>query len=72
MTENIGKTDRIVRVAVGLLLIAFAMPLGFPDTGWNWIGWIGLIPLMTAFFGICPAYSVLGISTADKAESLMR
>ena len=71
MTENIGKTDRIVRVVVGLLLVAFAMPLGFPETGWNWLGWIGLIPLMTAFFGICPAYTALGISTADGAEGLM-
>jgi hypothetical protein len=68
MTENVGQTDRIVRAVVGLLLIAFALPIGFPETGWNWVGWIGLIPLLTAFFGICPAYSVLGISTCPLTE----
>jgi hypothetical protein len=48
---------------VGLALIAFALRLGFPDTGWNWIGWIGVVPLTTALIGNCPAYSVFGFST---------
>jgi len=63
MTTNIGVIDRIIRAAVGCALIAIAIPLGFPDIGWNWIGWIGVIPLMTAVAGFCPGYAVLGIST---------
>ena len=63
MSKNIGNIDRIVRIVTGLLLIAYAIPLGFPNTGWNWVGWIGVIPIITAFSGTCPAYSVLGIST---------
>jgi hypothetical protein len=73
MSTNIGNIDRIVRVVIGLLLIAYAIPLGFSSTGWNWVGWIGVIPIVTAFVGTCPAYSVLGASTCavGTRKSLM-
>jgi len=32
-------------------LIAAAIPLNFRTAGWNWIGWIGVIPLTTAVAG---------------------
>lgn len=63
MNANVGMIDRVVRVVVGLLLIAYAIPIGFPSTGWNWVGWIGVVPLLTAFVGYCPAYTLLGVST---------
>jgi hypothetical protein len=63
LTRNIGSIDRILRIIVGLALIAFAIPIGFPVTGWNWVGWIGVVPLVTALLGNCPAYSILGISS---------
>ena len=67
MTANVGMIDRIVRIAFGVLLIAFAIPVGFPQTGWNWVGWIGVIPIATALIGNCPAYSIFGISTCRQA-----
>jgi hypothetical protein len=63
MSENVGSIDRALRIVIGALLICFAIPLGFPNTGWNWIGWIGVMPILTAIFGTCPAYSVIGFST---------
>ena len=63
MNTNVGTFDRIARIIVGLLLIAFALGVGFPKTGWNWIGWIGVVPILTAVFGVCPLYSLLGLST---------
>jgi hypothetical protein len=70
MNANIGTIDRIVRIAIGVLLIAYAIPIGFPNTGWSWIGWIGVIPILTAIFGVCPAYSLIGLSTCTpKAAS---
>ena len=63
MLKNVGLTDRFLRIVVGLLLIAFAIPVGFPVTGWNWVGWIGVVPLLTGLFGTCPAYGLLGVNT---------
>ena len=63
MSRNVGTIDRILRIIIGVVLIAYAIPVGFPTTGWNWVGWIGVIPILTALFGVCPAYSILGLST---------
>ena len=69
MTKNVGTIDRIFRVIVGIVLIAYAVPVWFPVTGWNWVGWIGVIPLATAAFGICPLYGVLGISSCPRSKA---
>ncbi len=66
MSRNVGGLDRFVRVVLGLVLIAYAIPIGFPHTGWNAVGWIGVIPLVTAFIGSCPLYSLIGISTCPR------
>jgi hypothetical protein len=65
MTPNVGTIDRIARVALGLALIAFALGYIYPATGWNWVGWFGAVPLLTAFVGYCPAYSLFGIKTCS-------
>lgn len=63
MTMNIGTLDQIVRIFVGLGLLAFAFRDGWPITGTNWLGLLGLVPLLTAFFGFCPLYALFGISS---------
>ena len=65
MQKNVGSIDRVLRIIIGIVLIAYAIPLGFPATGWNWVGWIGVIPLATAIFGTCPLYSILGVSSCS-------
>jgi hypothetical protein len=66
MTKNIGAVDRAARVVIGLALLAYALKLGMPETGWNFVGWLGLIPLVTALAGVCPLYSVIGLSTCPR------
>jgi uncharacterized membrane protein YfcA len=58
MKVNTGKVDRVVRVAVGLGLIA-AAATGFVGM---W-GYIGVVPVLTGLMSNCPAYSLLGINT---------
>jgi hypothetical protein len=69
MATNIGTIDRILRVIIGIVLIAYAIPVWFPATGWNRVGWIGVIPLATAAFGNCPLYSMLGLSTCPRSKA---
>jgi hypothetical protein len=66
MTKNVGAVDRAARIVIGLALLAYALKLGLPETGWNWTGWFGLIPLITALAGVCPLYSVIGLSTCSR------
>jgi hypothetical protein len=63
MPINVGTADRIIRTIIGLGLLAFAIGLIFPNTGWNWVGWIGIVPILTAIFRTCPLYSAIGVST---------
>jgi hypothetical protein len=65
MNRNISTTDRILRIVVGALLLSLVF-VG-PQSA---LGYIGLIPLVTAFIGFCPAYRLLGICTLkDQAQS---
>ncbi len=61
MNPNIGNTDRIIRIVAGLGLLSLVF-VG-PQTMW---GLVGLVPLATAFIRFCPAYTLLGVSTAGK------
>lgn len=60
MEKNVGSIDRIARIVLGIVLIALVF-VG-PQTPW---GWIGLVPLLTALVGRCPAYRLLGIRTCS-------
>jgi ABC-type polysaccharide/polyol phosphate export permease len=58
---NVGTLDRVLRAIVGVVLIALVF-VG-PETPW---GWIGVIPLLTAVVGFCPAYRLLGLRTCKR------
>ena len=66
MIKNVGTLDRLLRFIVGLVLIAYALPIGFHHTGWNWVGWVGVVPLLTALVGSCPLYSLIGVKTCSS------
>ena len=57
MKSNVGGIDKILRILVGIALIAWAL-LGGPI----W-AWIGIVPLATGLMGWCAFYPLLGINT---------
>lgn len=65
MIMNMGSIDRIVRVVVGLALLSLLFVL---DGGARWFGLIGVVPILTAAIGWCPAYLPFGISTCPRRE----
>ncbi len=61
MVKNVGGIDRILRIVIGLALIA-----GFflnPDGQYRWLYLIGIVPLLTGIFQSCLLYRLLGINT---------
>lgn len=63
MPINVGTIDRALRAIVGLVLIALVF-VG-PQTAW---GWIGLVPLLTAVIGFCPAYTLFGVKSCSVKQ----
>jgi hypothetical protein len=57
MLKNIGSADRVVRVVVGLAVIAVGLYTK------SWWGAVGVPLLLTAAIGWCPAYLPFGITT---------
>ena len=64
MKVNESVFDRGLRVVAGLILIGLAATgtVGF------W-GYIGIVPLVTGAVGMCPIYSLLGISTCPAPRA---
>jgi len=57
LKKNVGTVDKILRIVIGLALLAGAMA---GSGAWMWIG---LIPLFTGLLGTCPLYTVFGFRT---------
>lgn len=72
--RNVGILDRIVRVALGIVLL---------PTGLFWLGGLqgtvlglvitgfGLLPLITGLTGFCPLYIPFGINTLEKEQEFI-
>ncbi|MDE2383122.1 MAG: DUF2892 domain-containing protein [Alphaproteobacteria bacterium] len=60
MNANVGSLDRVVRVVLGLALVAWAI---WGTDAWHMVGWAGLILIATAAISWCPIYRVIGAST---------
>lgn len=62
---NEGKTDRTIRVVLGVFLLGLAL---FSLTGiaQTTAVIVGVIALITGTVGFCGLYKILGISTLEK------
>lgn len=60
MKENVGSIDRVIRIVLGLALLALIFIL---EGDIRWVGLIGIVMLATAAMKSCPIYSLLGMST---------
>ena len=62
MKSNVGSIDRILRIIIGLAV------LGAGYAFKSWWGLVGLLPLLTATFRLCPAYLPFGLSTCSRSD----
>lgn len=58
MKQNIGDTDKIIRLLVGLVIVGLGIYFK------SWLGIIGIVPIITALLNYCPGYHLLGRSTS--------
>lgn len=66
LKNNVGGIDRILRIVVGLALLA-----GFflnAEAIYRWAYLIGVVPLLTGLMGSCPAYSIFGLNTCPMKK----
>jgi hypothetical protein len=57
MKANVGKADKVIRIVLGVAMMAAGIYFK------SWWGAIGLIPIITASISWCPLYAPLGIKT---------
>jgi hypothetical protein len=62
MKCNIGPVDRLIRLIIGLVIVALGIVFE------SWWGLIGVVLLATVIFKWCPLYVPLKISTMKKEK----
>jgi hypothetical protein len=62
--RNEANWERILRTLVGAILLSLTF-IG-PQTWW---GLLGIIPLVTGSTGVCPLYTILGVSTCPSKNA---
>lgn len=60
MKTNVGLLDRIIRIVLGLAILGAGLYFK------SWLGLLGLVPIIVAVIGACPAYMPFGLSTCKR------
>jgi hypothetical protein len=63
MKQNIGGTDRILRIVLAVLLTVGAWMAGFGSIGGIILLVLAVVMLVTSAISICPLYLPFGFST---------
>jgi len=68
MDRNVGDTDKIIRIIVGVALIALGL-IGLGASGLGILAMlIGAVLVVTGAINFCPLFKVLGINS-HKADA---
>ena len=65
MMHNVcSRTEKIIRVIIGVALFG----LFFLEGGWAYLGFLGVVPILTVIAGYCPISHLLGVNTCSMKE----
>ncbi len=65
---NVGSTDRMIRIILGIVLLAVWFLA--PGYGLRWVPLVlGIVALATGALSTCPLYSLLGINTCSTKKA---
>lgn len=62
MKQNVGKTDKYIRIVLGTIILAIGIFFQ------SWWGLIGIVLILTALVSWCPVYVPFGISTCETSK----
>jgi len=62
MKCNVGKTDKMFRIILGVIIILAGV------YSQSWWGAVGVVPIVTGFIRWCPAYLPFGFSTCGDEK----
>lgn len=62
MKKNVGSADKILRYVLGVVIIAAGIYFK------SWWGVVGIVPIVTATVGFCPAYLPFGLNTCKTVK----
>ena len=57
MKKNVGTADKFLRLLLGAVIIVAGVYFK------SWWGAVAVIPIVTAFTGLCPLYKLFNINT---------
>lgn len=63
MICNVGKTDKMIRFAIGGAIGIWGILTQ------NWLGLVAIIPIGTAVLGFCPLYMPVNFSSCKTDDS---
>ncbi|MGO4904154.1 YgaP family membrane protein [Flavobacterium sp. W20_MBD1_R3] len=66
MKKNMGSTDKIIRIAIAILIAILYFTNIISGTLALVLGAFAVIFIITSFVSFCPLYSPFGISTRKK------
>ncbi len=61
MKRNVGKTDKVIRIILGVVIGAAGLYFN------SWWGLVGIVPVFTALINWCPLYFPFGIRTCKNS-----
>lgn len=64
MTCNIGKTDRMIRFLLAVVIAGAGLYFQ------SWWGLLALVPLLTGASLFCPVYKIFGLNTCTSKKSV--
>jgi hypothetical protein len=66
MKKNMGSTDKIIRIAIAIVIAILYFTNTISGTLALVLGIFAVIFIITSFISFCPLYSPFGISTRKK------
>ena len=66
MTQNIGTTDKIVRIGLAALIAILYFMDKISGTTAIILGVLAIVFVLTSFIGFCPLYAPFGFSTKKR------